>query len=72
MYQRSNQKPQIDRQYNGQTKKDKMTNNLQQTINKNLKIKQHELHEKRGVNSCAPEGVTVPAPLVTISTGIRN
>ena len=33
-------------------------------LQRNIKIKQHEHHLKTGVNSGAPEGWTVPAPLV--------
>jgi len=33
-------------------------------LQRNIKIEQHEHHLKTGVNSGAPEGWTVPAPLV--------
>jgi len=35
----------MDRQHNGQTKKDKRTNNyLQKQLHRNLKIEKHKLH----------------------------
>jgi len=53
-----------NRQYNGQKKKDKRTNNdLQNTTQKTKdRVTQNPL--KQGVNSCAPEELAVPAPLV--------
>ena len=52
-----------NRQYNGQKKNNKRTNNDQQRIK--LKIEQHEPRQKPGVHSCAPEGLAVPTPHVT-------
>ena len=45
-----------DRQHNGQKKKDKRVKADLQNIHIKLKIKQHEPHQKPGVNSGAPEG----------------
>jgi hypothetical protein len=41
------------------------TNNDLQNIQIKLKIEQHELHSKPGVNSGAAKGYAVPTPLVT-------
>ena len=54
-----------NRQHNGQKKKYKRTNNDLQNIHIKLKIEQHEPHKKPEVNSGAPEGLAVPATLVT-------
>ena len=43
----------------------KRTNNDQQTLHINLMIELHEPHSNLGANSCTPEGLSVPAPLVT-------
>ena len=40
-------------------------NYLQNTTHKKLKIEQHESYKKPVMNSRAPEGQSVPAPLVT-------
>jgi hypothetical protein len=40
-----------DRKYNGQKKKDKRTNNNDQTLHRKLKIEQHERHQKPRVSS---------------------
>ena len=46
-------------------KKDKRTNNDLHNIHIKLKIELQEPHLKPGVNSGTPEGLAVPAPLVT-------
>ena len=46
-------------------KNKRISNDLQNTTQKTLKIEQHEPHFKLGVNSCAPEEGAVPTPLVT-------
>jgi hypothetical protein len=50
---------------NSQKKKYKRTNNDLQNTHIKPKIEQHEPHQKPEVNSGAPEGLAVPAPLVT-------
>jgi len=45
-------------------KRNKRTKNDLQNIHINLKTEQREPHLKPGVNSGAPEGLTVPGPLV--------
>ena len=56
-----------DKQHNNQKKKDKRTNNDLQNVHIKLKIEEHELHVKPGMNSDASEGWVVPALLVNIS-----
>jgi hypothetical protein len=38
---------------------------MYKAIRRKLKIEQHETHLKPWLNSCAPEGLVAPAPLVT-------
>jgi hypothetical protein len=54
-----------DRQHNGQKKKDERTNNDLQNITQKTKDRVTQTPLKHGVNSGAPEGLAVPAPLVT-------
>jgi hypothetical protein len=56
-----------DRKNNGQKKKDKWTSNDLQNNTKKTKNEQYELPYKAGLNSGAPEGLSVPVPLVTPS-----
>jgi hypothetical protein len=51
-------------QHNGK-QKNKRTNNDQQTLHINLMIELYEPHSNLGANSCAPEGLSIPVPLVT-------
>ena len=44
----------------------KRTNNDLQNIHIKLKIEEHKPHLNTGVNSGAPEGYAVPAPLVAV------
>jgi hypothetical protein len=56
-------KSKTDRQYNGQQIKDKK---IKKTLHRKLKIDQHEPHKNRGwTNTGDPEGLAVPAPLVS-------
>ena len=41
-----------------------MAKNTNQILHRKLKIKQHELPLKPGINFGAPEGLSVPAPVV--------
>ena len=59
-----------NRQYNGQKKSNKRTNNDPQRIK--LKIEQHEPRQKPGVHSFAPEGLAVPTPHVTHHVVLLN
>ena len=59
-----------NRQYNGQQKSSKRTNNDPQRIK--LKIEQHEPRQKPAVHSCAPEGLAVPASHVTSVVVLLN
>jgi hypothetical protein len=59
-----------DKQYNDQKKKDKRTNNDLQKLHRKLKTEQQKPNWKPWVNACAPEGLAVPAPLVTPLTYI--
>ena len=52
-----------DRQHHGQMKKDKQRS--KKTLHRKLKIEQHELHVKLGVNSGAPDKYACPHPHVT-------
>ena len=65
-YQRGNHNPYIEEEQTTQCPKQKvqMTNNDLQNINIKLKIEYNEPHQKPGVNSGAPQGLSVPAPLV--------
>ena len=56
----------MDRQHNGQRKKDKRINNaLQNITQKKLKIEPHEPCKIPGMNTGALEGLAVPAPSET-------
>jgi len=46
-----------DKQYSGKK-------NIYKIPHTQLKIEQNEPHNKQGVNSCAPEGLAVPVPIV--------
>ena len=53
-----------DRQYNGQTKKDKRTQRSTKTLHGKLKIEQHKIHKKPVMNSGASEGLEFAIPHV--------
>ena len=54
-----------DRQHNGQKKMDNRTNNDLQNTTQKTKERATRAPLKLGVNSYAPEGLTVPDPLAT-------
>jgi hypothetical protein len=56
-----------DRQYNGQKKNDKSTNNDMHTTTQESKDRATEPHYQQGLNSGASEKLAVPAPLVYVS-----
>ena len=53
-----------NKQHNGKKKTYKRTNNDLQNIKHKTKDRVTRTHYKPGLNSCAPEGSLVPAPLV--------
>ena len=62
-YQRLNQNPKIE-VHTTQWPKEKGQSTVYKTIHIKLNIEQHGPHQKPGVNSGAPEGWSVPAPLM--------
>ena len=60
-----NQRIKENRKHNGQTKRGKVTFNDLQTLPIEIKIERHEPPIKPGMNTGAPEGLGMSAPLVT-------